>query len=139
VTELLCTLSSIQSILTPTHHLQIGKCETHSIETYFTLLKLRNKLSFWSSHSWNLSVVSTNAYCNWLHSIEQRPFKEANRSSATQEIPCILWNLKVHYRIQNSPPPVTILNQINQVNAPPAHFWKTHFNIIFPPMTVTGC
>jgi hypothetical protein len=33
---------------------------------------------------------------------EQRPSSEADRSSATQEIPCILWNLKVHHCIHNS-------------------------------------
>ena len=42
--------------------------------------------------------------------MEQSPFWEANRFSATQEIPGISWNPKVHYRIHKSPPPVSILN-----------------------------
>ena len=49
--------------------------------------------------------------------MEQSHFWEANRSSACQEIPRIVWSPKVHYRIHKSTTPTPVLSRIDLVHA----------------------
>ena len=57
---------------------------------------------------------------------------EANRFSASQEIPRILWNPKVSYHIHNCPTHAPILNQIHPTHVPTSYFLKIRLNIILP-------
>ena len=66
------------------------------------------------------------------HSMEQSPSWEANWFSASQEIPRILWNARVHYRSHKRPPTVPILSQLDPVHTLTSHFLKIHLNIILP-------
>ena len=59
-----------------------------------------HKVKQWKKLNW-ASYTYLRIYC-----MKQSPSWEANRFSASQEIPCILWNLKVHYHSLSHPPPV---------------------------------
>ena len=70
------------------------------------------------------------------YSMEQSPSWAANRFAASQEIPRISRNPKVHYRTHKRPPPVSILGQLNPVHIPTS--WRsipilsTHLRLRLP-------
>jgi hypothetical protein len=56
--------------------------------------------------------------------MEQSPSRETYRFAASPEIPRVLLNPKVHYRIHNCSPPVPILSQPSPFHTLTSHFLK---------------
>ena len=77
-----------------------------------------------------LAPVNCNNNNNNTYSIQHSLSWEANRFSASQQIPHILMNSKVHYRIHKCPLPVPIRSQLEPGHTPTTHFLKIHLNII---------
>jgi hypothetical protein len=62
--------------------------------------------------------------------MELSPPWEAANCAATQELPSILWNPKVYYRVHKSPLLILILSQIDPVHTIPSYLSKIYFNIV---------
>ena len=106
-------------------------------------LKQQNQYPWSCYHVENLILVSSHNIqreyeLNLLiylltYSMEQSPSWDANWFSVSQ-IPCIVWNLKVHYYIHKHSSPIPILSQLDPVYAPTSYFLKIHLNVILPSM-----
>jgi len=92
-----------------------------------------------------LRPLDTNELTN---SMDQSPSWKADSHLASQEIPHILWNPQVHYRVHKSPKQVTVLSHMHPVHTFPLYFRKIRSNImthlclgllsvLFPPVLST--
>ena len=79
-----------------------------------------------------VAVFGLNNYINVILNPWSRVLLEKLRFSGSQEIPCILWNPKVHYLIHKCTPAVPILSQLDPAHTLTYHFLRIHLYIIFP-------
>jgi hypothetical protein len=71
------------------------------------------------SRFWDVEFTLTKQPTN---PTEKNPSSEAEKSSASQEIPRISWKPKVHHHTYKRPQPIPILSQINHVHTAPSTF-----------------
>ena len=91
------------------------------------------QVTVWTQTNYNFtSIDARRADLLLTYSVVQSPSWEANWFAASQEIPRISRNPKVHYRTHKRPPPVSVLGQPNPVHIPTPHLLQIHPNIIHP-------
>ena len=101
------------TLCTPWRHVRLG------VYSFITLVLVRGEcLAWWLGHL--------------TYTMMQNPPWAANWLAASQEIPCISRNPKVHYRTHKRTPPISILGQPNPVHMPTSNLLEIHPNIIHP-------
>jgi hypothetical protein len=80
-----------------------------------------------------VTIVLIYIYMEVIISIQQTSSSETDSSSTSQEIPCILWDPKVHHSV-HSLPLFPITSQTNLVQNLPSCFFQIHFHIILSSM-----
>ena len=95
----------------------VGVCTCrHSVSSHMFGMQPSNVAITWNTYLLTYSLT---------FSMVQSPSWEANWFAASQEIPRISWNPKVHYRTHKRPPPVPILGQPN-----PVITWNSKENLL---------
>jgi hypothetical protein len=104
--------------------LTLLRIEFRAFPRYFpkwTFIWIERTKKFLLRKYWTTTIVEFGGYL-LTYSMEHSPSWEANRFTASQEIPLILCNPKVHYRIHKCPAPVPNLSQLSPVHIPTSHF-----------------
>ena len=104
---------------------ELNTCDFHKLcsEIFWTIQSTHS-----TQNRYELTYLLT-------YSMVQSPSWKANWFAASQEIPRISRNPKVHYRTHKRPPTVPILGQPNPVHIPTYHPLQIHPNIIHPSTT----
>jgi hypothetical protein len=145
------TIPSLSLIRLPFEALSLISASLCSVSLWISLLPICWSLckeSYWTNKGFIASELilnqnrqeswqSSDCYCCCCHpyislinSVELSPSWEFANYAVTQELPNILWNPKVHYRLHKSPLLVLILSQNKIVLTTTSYLCNSHFNII---------
>ena len=89
-----------------------------------------NNLTRWMRNIYEQITYANAVQTGVTYFMLQSPSSETNWFAASQEIPRISRNPKVHYRTHKRPPTVSILGQPNPIHITTSHLLETHPNII---------